>query len=59
VCEQALAHTISSAVERAYMRTDLFDKRRRLMAEWAKYCERKPVKAAKTDNVTPFRAAAS
>lgn len=38
VCEMALAHTISNAAEAAYRRGDLFDKRRRLMAEWAKYC---------------------
>ena len=38
VSEQALAHTIGSAVERAYRRTDLFEKRRRLMAEWGKFC---------------------
>jgi integrase len=38
VCEQALAHSIGSAVEKAYRRGDLFDKRRRLMEEWARYC---------------------
>jgi hypothetical protein len=25
-------------VLKAYKRTDLFDRRRRLMAEWARYC---------------------
>ena len=38
VCEQALAHSVGSGVERAYRRGDLFDKRRRLMDEWSKYC---------------------
>jgi integrase len=38
VCEMALAHAIPGAVERAYRRGDLFDKRRRLMADWAKFC---------------------
>ncbi|WP_324075209.1 MAG: integrase arm-type DNA-binding domain-containing protein [Erythrobacter sp.] len=38
VSEMALAHTISNAVERAYRRGDLFEKRRRLMDEWAAYC---------------------
>jgi integrase len=38
VAEQALAHTIGNAVERAYARTDLFDQRRRLMEQWARYC---------------------
>lgn len=41
VCEMALAHAISDEVEAAYRRGDLFEKRRRLMLDWAKYCERK------------------
>ena len=53
VCEQALAHTVGSAVERAYRRTDLFDKRRRLMEEWATYCARPSVASAK--DVIPLR----
>ena len=38
IVEQALAHSIGNAVERAYRRGDLFDKRIRLMAEWSRYC---------------------
>jgi integrase len=38
VVEQALAHVIGNAVEAAYRRGDLFAKRQRLMAEWARYC---------------------
>lgn len=38
VVEMALAHTIKNAVEAAYRRGDLFEKRARLMADWAKYC---------------------
>jgi integrase len=38
VCEQALAHSVGNAVERAYKRTDLFEKRRKLMEAWANYC---------------------
>jgi integrase len=38
VAEQALAHAIPDKVEAAYRRGDLFEKRRRLMAEWAKFC---------------------
>ncbi len=38
VAEQALAHTISSAVEAAYRRGDLLAKRRELMQAWADYC---------------------
>ena len=33
--EMALAHTIGSAVEAAYRQGDMFDPRRRLMADWA------------------------
>jgi integrase len=37
VVEMALAHTVGDKVEAAYRRGDLFDKRRQLMADWAKY----------------------
>jgi integrase len=40
VVEKALAHTVPSAVERAYQRGDLFEKRRRLMDSWADYCSK-------------------
>ena len=38
VAEQALAHTLSDKVEAAYRRGDLFEKRRRLMENWATFC---------------------
>lgn len=38
VAEMALAHTIPDAVEAAYRRGDLFEKRRKLMDAWAAYC---------------------
>lgn len=38
VCELALAHSVGNAVERAYARGDLFEKRRRLMTDWATFC---------------------
>jgi integrase len=38
VCELALAHVVASDMERAYQRGDLFDKRRRLMTEWGRFC---------------------
>ncbi|WP_454438358.1 tyrosine-type recombinase/integrase [Thauera mechernichensis] len=50
VAEQALAHTVGSAVEAAYRRGDLLDKRRALMADWATYCTSKPA-----SNVVPIR----
>lgn len=38
VAEMALAHTITNKVEAAYRRGDLFEKRRRLMDDWAVAC---------------------
>ena len=38
VAEMALGHAVSDKVEAAYRRSDLFEKRRRLMAEWARFC---------------------
>jgi len=38
VAEMALAHAIPNAVEAAYRRGDLFEKRRRLMDAWAEFC---------------------
>lgn len=38
VAEAALAHTVGDRVEAAYRRSDLFDKRRALMAQWAAHC---------------------
>ena len=40
VVEMALAHAVGSRVENAYRRTDLFDRRRRLMDAWADYCSK-------------------
>ncbi len=36
--EMALAHTIGDKVEAAYRRGDLFEKRRRMMRDWAAFC---------------------
>jgi integrase len=36
--EMALARTVGNAVEAAYRRGDLFEKRRQLMGHWAKFC---------------------
>ena len=37
VAEAALAHTVSDATERAYRRSDLFERRRDLMQDWAAF----------------------
>ena len=38
VCELALAHRVGDAVEAAYRRSDLLERRRELMEAWAKFC---------------------
>jgi integrase len=43
VGEAALAHTLGDKVEAAYRRGDLFEKRRRLMEDWATFCSRPTV----------------
>jgi integrase len=55
VVEQALAHAIANGVEAAYRRGDLFEKRRRLMQDWANYCGRPNVEA----DVVPIREASA
>ena len=42
VCEAALAHTVRDKTEAAYNRTDLFERRRELMATWAAFATAKP-----------------
>ena len=37
VIEAALAHVVQNKVEAAYARSDLFERRRRLMDDWAAY----------------------
>jgi integrase len=54
MAEMALAHTISDKVEAAYRRGDLFDKRRRMMDDWARFLA-KP--ASTGGKVVPMRAA--
>jgi integrase len=38
VAEMALAHAVGDKVEAAYRRGDMFEKRKLLMRDWAKYC---------------------
>ena len=52
VREQALAHAIPNKVEAAYRRGALLEKRRRLMAEWATYCD---ATAMPVGDVVPLR----
>lgn len=54
VAEMALAHTIGDKVEAAYRRGDLFDKRSRMMEDWARFCDTVQV----AGEVLPIRAKA-
>lgn len=49
--EMALAHTVGNKVEQTYTRTDLFEKRARLMQDWADFIDREQVNA----DVVPIR----
>jgi len=51
VIEHALAHQLKDKAEAAYARGSMFDKRRRLMADWAKFCS----VVATAGKVTPIR----
>ena len=51
----ALAHAVGNKVEAAYRRGDMFDKRRKLMADWATFCATLPI--AEQDNIIPMRGA--
>jgi integrase len=51
VAEAALAHTLGDKVEAAYRRGDLFERRRRLMQDWAAWCSR----PARAGEVVPLR----
>jgi integrase len=55
VAEAALAHTLGSKTQVAYQRGDLFDKRRRMMEEWAAFCAR-PVTVASVVSIGEARA---
>ena len=46
MCEIALAHTVADKVEAAYRRGDMVEKRRRLMNDWARFCETRPMSGA-------------
>lgn len=54
MAEMALAHTIGNKVEAAYRRGNLFDKRVRMMADWAKFC----AKPLQSGAVLPMKRAA-
>lgn len=56
VREMALAHAVGDGTVAAYQRSDLFEKRRNLMADWAKFTNTAP---AVGDNVVQLRGVAA
>ena len=59
VIEQALAHAIPGATEKAYRRGDLFERRRKMMAHWATFVGTKPAAEAAGSTVVPMHAKVS
>jgi integrase len=55
IAEMALAHTVSGAVERAYKRTDLLERRRQLSETWGAFC----TGSAGTGNIVTLPVAAT
>jgi integrase len=55
VVEMALAHNPGTAVERAYRRSDLAVKRRKLMEAWAAFCTAPPLEQRKSGKVVLLR----
>jgi len=49
--EAAMAHVVGTRTEAAYNRTDVVEKRRTLMTDWANFCDR----PEHVGNVTPIR----
>jgi hypothetical protein len=54
VVELCLSHVQGDPLERAYQRGDILEKRRRLMQEWADFCENGEQQSE--TNVVPSRA---
>jgi integrase len=52
LAEMSLAHSVRDATEAAYARSDMLEKRREMMAAWARHCDNAG------GNVVPIRATA-
>jgi integrase len=59
VIEAALAHAKGDKVEAAYFRSDVFDKRRRLMDDWAAFLAQASIPANNVSAIRPRRSAAA
>ena len=59
VIEAALAHVVRNRVEAAYARSDLFERRRRLMDDWSRYLAQGPVRDGSTTSTSGGQADAA
>ena len=59
VIEAALAHVVRNRVEAAYARSDLFERRRRLMDDWERYLAQGPVQDGSTTSTSGGQADAA
>ena len=50
VAELALSHAVGNEVERAYARSDMFERRRALMERWAQFCSGRSAKVFQLGN---------
>jgi integrase len=54
--ELALAHSVGNEAEKAYRRSSMYDKRRKLMEAWSRYCMTSPaVERKRSSNVVTMR----
>lgn len=53
MAEMALAYSVGSAVERTYQRSDVVERRRTMITDWAAFCHGKEL----AGNVVPLRGA--
>ena len=51
ITERAMAHTVGDKTEAAYLRSDVFEKRRKLMDMWAAYCTTTPLAKGKVISI--------
>ena len=51
----ASGHSVGDQVKEAYQRTDLLEKRRRLMDEWSNYLDQPTINDSQGASVTPIR----
>lgn len=52
VIEHAMAHQLKDKAEAAYFRSDMIEKRTRLMNDWARFCDQV---GDQTGSITPIR----